>query len=161
MKTREKEYGWTSQGTYNSRLRYPGWGWGGAGLREGQRWLGKGRRYINRCPELIVFPQHVHKACQAGADLICAQGGEAGGHTGDIPTRYVASYSPPTRYWSLHPSLTSASSTSSLSLSSSSHGAKIREGKERGGGGGKTETDPTTASSRRPAPTSSNNTHHH
>ncbi|KAI1498368.1 2-nitropropane dioxygenase [Biscogniauxia marginata] len=25
-------------------------------------------------------------ACAAGADLICAQGGEAGGHTGDIPT---------------------------------------------------------------------------
>lgn len=30
--------------------------------------------------------KHVHKACQAGADIICAQGGEAGGHTGDIST---------------------------------------------------------------------------
>ncbi|KAF2467255.1 2-nitropropane dioxygenase [Lindgomyces ingoldianus] len=35
---------------------------------------------------MIGHPKHVHKACQAGADLICAQGGEAGGHTGDIPT---------------------------------------------------------------------------
>ncbi|OCK72882.1 oxidoreductase [Lepidopterella palustris CBS 459.81] len=34
---------------------------------------------------MIGHPKHVHKACQAGADLICAQGGEAGGHTGDIP----------------------------------------------------------------------------
>jgi NAD(P)H-dependent flavin oxidoreductase YrpB (nitropropane dioxygenase family) len=31
-------------------------------------------------------PQHVHKACRAGADIIIAQGGEAGGHTGDIAT---------------------------------------------------------------------------
>lgn len=29
--------------------------------------------------------QHVHKACAVGADMIIAQGGEAGGHTGDIP----------------------------------------------------------------------------
>lgn len=28
----------------------------------------------------------MHKACQAGADIIIAQGGEAGGHTGDIAT---------------------------------------------------------------------------
>ncbi|KAF2659282.1 2-nitropropane dioxygenase [Lophiostoma macrostomum CBS 122681] len=35
---------------------------------------------------MVGHPKHVHKACQAGADLICAQGGEAGGHTGDIPT---------------------------------------------------------------------------
>jgi len=28
---------------------------------------------------------HVHKACAVGADIIIAQGGEAGGHTGDIP----------------------------------------------------------------------------
>lgn len=34
---------------------------------------------------IIGHPKHVHKACQAGADIICAQGGEAGGHTGDIP----------------------------------------------------------------------------
>ncbi|KAF2790337.1 2-nitropropane dioxygenase [Melanomma pulvis-pyrius CBS 109.77] len=35
---------------------------------------------------MVGHPKHVHKACRAGADLICAQGGEAGGHTGDIPT---------------------------------------------------------------------------
>ncbi|KAK8035435.1 hypothetical protein PG993_010430 [Apiospora rasikravindrae] len=35
---------------------------------------------------MVGHPKHVHKACQAGADIICAQGGEAGGHTGDIPT---------------------------------------------------------------------------
>lgn len=35
---------------------------------------------------IIGHPKHVHKACQIGADIICAQGGEAGGHTGDIPT---------------------------------------------------------------------------
>jgi NAD(P)H-dependent flavin oxidoreductase YrpB (nitropropane dioxygenase family) len=33
---------------------------------------------------MIGHPKHVHKACQAGVDIICAQGGEAGGHTGDI-----------------------------------------------------------------------------
>lgn len=35
---------------------------------------------------MIGHPKHVHKACKVGADIICAQGGEAGGHTGDIPT---------------------------------------------------------------------------
>ncbi|KAL4897844.1 2-nitropropane dioxygenase [Aspergillus ambiguus] len=35
---------------------------------------------------MVGHPKHVHKACQVGADLICAQGGEAGGHTGEIPT---------------------------------------------------------------------------
>ncbi|KAF2807492.1 2-nitropropane dioxygenase [Mytilinidion resinicola] len=34
---------------------------------------------------IIGHPKHIHKACAIGADLICAQGGEAGGHTGDIP----------------------------------------------------------------------------
>ncbi|KAL4807434.1 2-nitropropane dioxygenase [Aspergillus unguis] len=34
---------------------------------------------------IVGHPKHVHKACAAGADIICAQGGEAGGHTGDIP----------------------------------------------------------------------------
>lgn len=38
---------------------------------------------------MIGHPKHAHKACQAGADLICAQGGEAGGHTGDTATRCV------------------------------------------------------------------------
>ncbi|KXT09936.1 hypothetical protein AC579_9733 [Pseudocercospora musae] len=35
---------------------------------------------------MIGHPKHVHKACAAGVDMICAQGGEAGGHTGDIPS---------------------------------------------------------------------------
>ena len=38
---------------------------------------------------LVGHPKHVAKACAAGADIICAQGSEAGGHTGEIPTRYV------------------------------------------------------------------------
>ncbi|KAF2703989.1 inosine monophosphate dehydrogenase [Pleomassaria siparia CBS 279.74] len=41
---------------------------------------------IEKLHKAGVLYMHVHKACQAGADLICAQGGEAGGHTGDIPT---------------------------------------------------------------------------
>ncbi|KIX02422.1 uncharacterized protein Z518_08363 [Rhinocladiella mackenziei CBS 650.93] len=35
---------------------------------------------------MIGHPKHAHKACKAGADIICAQGAEAGGHTGDTPT---------------------------------------------------------------------------
>ncbi|OAL24471.1 hypothetical protein AYO20_10629 [Fonsecaea nubica] len=35
---------------------------------------------------MVGHPKHVHKACQAGADIICAQGGEAGGHTGETAT---------------------------------------------------------------------------
>lgn len=35
---------------------------------------------------MIGHPKHVHKACKAGADIIIAQGGEGGGHTGDIAT---------------------------------------------------------------------------
>ena len=35
---------------------------------------------------MIGHPKHVHKACAVGADLICAQGGEGGGHTGEIPS---------------------------------------------------------------------------
>lgn len=31
---------------------------------------------------MIGHPKHVAKALQAGADIICAQGGEGGGHTG-------------------------------------------------------------------------------
>ena len=38
---------------------------------------------------LVGHPKHVPKACAAGADIICAQGSEAAGHTGEIPTRYV------------------------------------------------------------------------
>jgi len=33
---------------------------------------------------MVGHPKHVHKACAVGADIICAQGGEAGGHTGNI-----------------------------------------------------------------------------
>jgi NAD(P)H-dependent flavin oxidoreductase YrpB (nitropropane dioxygenase family) len=41
----------------------------------------KGVLYMN----MVGHPKHVRKACDIGADIICAQGGEAGGHTGDIP----------------------------------------------------------------------------
>lgn len=33
---------------------------------------------------MIGAPKHVKKALDAGCDIICAQGGEGGGHTGDI-----------------------------------------------------------------------------
>jgi len=35
---------------------------------------------------MIGAPKHVPKALEAGVDIICAQGGEGGGHTGDVPT---------------------------------------------------------------------------
>jgi len=35
---------------------------------------------------MIGAPKHVEKALQAGVDIICAQGGEGGGHTGDVAT---------------------------------------------------------------------------
>jgi len=35
---------------------------------------------------MIGAVKHVSKALAAGVDIICAQGGEGGGHTGDIPT---------------------------------------------------------------------------
>ncbi|KAF9886681.1 hypothetical protein FE257_011195 [Aspergillus nanangensis] len=35
---------------------------------------------------MIGHPKHVQKALDVGADIICAQGGEGGGHTGDVPT---------------------------------------------------------------------------
>jgi len=34
---------------------------------------------------MVGHPKHVPRAIAAGVDLICAQGGEGGGHTGDIP----------------------------------------------------------------------------
>jgi NAD(P)H-dependent flavin oxidoreductase YrpB (nitropropane dioxygenase family) len=34
---------------------------------------------------MVGHPRHVPKALEAGVDLICAQAGEGGGHTGDIP----------------------------------------------------------------------------
>ena len=38
------------------------------------------------CMNMIGAPKHVEKALAAGADIICAQGGEGGGHTGDVAT---------------------------------------------------------------------------
>jgi len=35
---------------------------------------------------MIGHPKHVKKCLDIGADIICAQGGEGGGHTGDTPT---------------------------------------------------------------------------
>merc|ERR1712070_1199722 len=35
---------------------------------------------------MIGAVKHAQKAIDAGCDIICAQGGEGGGHTGDIPT---------------------------------------------------------------------------
>ncbi|PGH18180.1 hypothetical protein AJ80_04567 [Polytolypa hystricis UAMH7299] len=34
---------------------------------------------------MVGAPKHAEKALQAGVDIVCAQGGEGGGHTGDIP----------------------------------------------------------------------------
>lgn len=34
---------------------------------------------------MVGHPKHVQKALDRGADIICAQGGEGGGHTGDVP----------------------------------------------------------------------------
>ena len=35
---------------------------------------------------MIGHPKHVKKCLDQGVDIICAQGGEGGGHTGDVPT---------------------------------------------------------------------------
>merc|ERR1719356_1700229 len=35
---------------------------------------------------MVGHPSHVQKALEAGVDLICAQGGEGGGHTGEVAT---------------------------------------------------------------------------
>ena len=35
---------------------------------------------------MIGHPKHVQKCLKVGVDIICAQGGEGGGHTGDVPT---------------------------------------------------------------------------
>ncbi|KAI0923629.1 hypothetical protein AcW1_006529 [Taiwanofungus camphoratus] len=34
---------------------------------------------------MVGHPKHVPRALDVGVDLICAQGGEGGGHTGDVP----------------------------------------------------------------------------
>lgn len=41
-----------------------------------------GLLYMN----MIGHPKHVQKCMDVGVDLLCAQGSEGGGHTGDIPT---------------------------------------------------------------------------
>ncbi|KAJ5739326.1 hypothetical protein N7533_012110 [Penicillium manginii] len=38
------------------------------------------------CMNMIGHPKHVAKCLAVGVDIICAQGGEGGGHTGDVPT---------------------------------------------------------------------------
>lgn len=38
------------------------------------------------CMNMIGAPKHALKALDVGVDIICAQGGEGGGHTGDIST---------------------------------------------------------------------------
>ncbi|KAJ4418986.1 hypothetical protein N0V82_005211 [Gnomoniopsis sp. IMI 355080] len=35
---------------------------------------------------MVGHPKHVKKCIDLGVDIICAQGGEGGGHTGDVPT---------------------------------------------------------------------------
>ncbi|KAK0263480.1 hypothetical protein B0A54_00838 [Friedmanniomyces endolithicus] len=35
---------------------------------------------------MVGHPKHAHKALAAGVDIVCAQGGEGGGHTGEIAT---------------------------------------------------------------------------
>eukprot|EP00440_Ansanella_granifera_P036697 gb/GFBE01039810.1/.p1 GENE.gb/GFBE01039810.1/~~gb/GFBE01039810.1/.p1 ORF type:complete len:359 (+),score=86.43 gb/GFBE01039810.1/:1-1077(+) len=35
---------------------------------------------------MVGHPHHVEKALEAGVDMICAQGGEGGGHTGEVAT---------------------------------------------------------------------------
>ncbi|KAK0979976.1 hypothetical protein LTR54_015488 [Friedmanniomyces endolithicus] len=47
-----------------------------------ERLHGAGIFYMN----MIGHPKHVKKCLELGVDLICAQGGEGGGHTGDVPT---------------------------------------------------------------------------
>lgn len=41
-----------------------------------------GLLYMN----MIGHPKHVQKCMDVGVDILCAQGSEGGGHTGDIPT---------------------------------------------------------------------------
>lgn len=35
---------------------------------------------------MVGHPKHARKALDAGVDIVCAQGGEGGGHTGDVPS---------------------------------------------------------------------------
>jgi len=38
------------------------------------------------CMNMIGHPKHAVKALEVGVDIICAQGGEGGGHTGEVPS---------------------------------------------------------------------------
>jgi NAD(P)H-dependent flavin oxidoreductase YrpB (nitropropane dioxygenase family) len=38
------------------------------------------------CGNMVGHPKHVKKCIDAGIDMVIAQGGEGGGHTGDVPT---------------------------------------------------------------------------
>lgn len=50
------------------------------------RWLVTPRYiYLQTSLLFLTLIQHVPKALEQGVDLICAQAGEGGGHTGDIP----------------------------------------------------------------------------
>lgn len=44
------------------------------------------KRFANAIQNMIGHVKHVKKCLELGVDMICAQGGEGGGHTGDIPT---------------------------------------------------------------------------
>ncbi|MCJ1313760.1 hypothetical protein MMC25_007440 [Agyrium rufum] len=35
---------------------------------------------------MVGLPKHAEKAFEVGVDIVCAQGGEGGGHTGDVPS---------------------------------------------------------------------------
>jgi NAD(P)H-dependent flavin oxidoreductase YrpB (nitropropane dioxygenase family) len=41
--------------------------------------------------DMIGHPKHVKKALDAGVDIICAQGGEGGGHTGAYIPQFKSS----------------------------------------------------------------------
>ncbi|ELU42862.1 2-nitropropane dioxygenase [Rhizoctonia solani AG-1 IA] len=41
---------------------------------------------VDKLHKMVGHPKHVAKALDAGVDIICAQGGEGGGHTGYVPT---------------------------------------------------------------------------
>jgi NAD(P)H-dependent flavin oxidoreductase YrpB (nitropropane dioxygenase family) len=44
----------------------------------------------------VGHPKHCEKAIAMGVDLICCQGGEGGGHTGDVPTFILVGCAPMT-----------------------------------------------------------------
>ena len=48
---------------------------------------------------MIGHPKHVAKCLAVGADIICAQGGEGGGHTGDVPTTVLIPTVCPSPHW--------------------------------------------------------------